>query len=213
MPHIIPQKTEHYSERYEEENPHDHVIPDKREHFVEENENEILDDGLEDEDLHKLPKEMWTPSFHGGVHPEKAHETTEKPAEEKEPQSLEKYLAGVDQYLHESEDEAPISHLTPRKYGEDDPRFNIPHSKYQSVHDHVIMPKETAAIDDPQETYGQSYEFERKEAYHPGKKSAGLAPKNFDLDLNHPCNAEGSENLCEGMTCVVDSDCASECCS
>ena len=73
--------------------------------------------------------------------------------------------------------------------------------------------------------YGEAYEHERKEALHGNKESAGLQPKKplkeHSLQIfeeapkkvtRKPCSAYGNTNLCEGMTCEADEDCASQCC-
>ena len=91
--HVIPIKGEHHDLEHDEyENP-DHIIPEKTEHQT--------------HDVHHLPKQHWTPDFHG-------------PEEELRHHSS--HSDGIlEDYLHDDPDAAPK--LKPKVPKKDDPRL------------------------------------------------------------------------------------------
>lgn len=197
--HIIPEKSERYEEPHVEG---DHVIPSKMEH--------------RHHDVHALPRELWNPDFHG--HGD--HHSMEEDASYMHHYG---HADGIDDEYLEDEEENAGPKLKPKEPAKDDPRLKIPKGKTAAAHDHLIVPKEPVEDDGPR--YGQAYEHERKQAIHGQGESAGLAPKHPTKERRtqmphpapiserrRPCSAYGSTNRCEGMSCEVDEDCASQCC-
>ena len=110
--------------------------------------------------MHQLPKEHWTPEFHG----EDDEDENSAIHSEREDGILEDYLD--DEY---SDDEAPK--LKPKQFKE----IDIPTEKAIPAHDHLIVEKEPVKTHMPE--YGKAYEMDRKKAIRGDKESVGLAPK------------------------------------